>query len=317
MPRKKAAAPPAYSSVAIVLDASGSMAPFRETAICLAKKQEDEVRVGDEMNLFAFADNVWRVDSFNSRSYVPAGQTALFDAVGDAIRIADDGVAPVLIIVLTDGEENASKQYTAYSLRNLIANKMATDRFTFAFMVPPGYKNRLMRDLGIAEGQITEWERTEAALNKVMMAASVGTQNYYTSRDRGLTKLDTFFTDASSIPASSLPRSCTPIPNAHIWTVDKECEISEFVEKQGHRYRPGAAYYTLMKPEEVQSYKQLLIMEKGKRQVWGGQNVRNMLGLPYHDAKLVPGNHANYDIFVESRSHNRKLVRGTKLVYLD
>lgn len=314
--KKKAPAVPDYTSVAIVLDASGSMSGFRDTAVRLAKHQFDEIRVGDEYNLFVFNDWVRKVDNFDVRSYVPQGQTALYDAVAEAIHIADDGKAPVLIIVLTDGEENASRNFNAQSLKDLIDKKMATDRFTFAFMVPPGYKHRLMNTLGILSGQITEWERTEQALKDVMHAAVRGTFDYYAARDAGQTKLSTFFTDASSISPTTLAQSCTPIHPDHIWTVDKECEISDFVQRQGVPYRPGTCYYTLMKPEEVQSYKMLLIAEKGKRQVWGGKNIRNILGLPYHDAKVIPGNHANYDIFVESRSHNRKLVRGTKLVYI-
>jgi hypothetical protein len=43
-----------------------------------------------------------------------------------------------------------------------------------------------------------------------------------------------------------------------------------------------------------------------------------MIGLPANaDAKVEPGNHANYDIFVQSTSVNRKLPRGTKLIVVD
>lgn len=38
---------------------------------------------------------------------------------------------------------------------------------------------------------------------------------------------------------------------------------------------------------------------------------------PSFDAQVKPGNHANFDIFVQSTSFNRKLVRGTKLLYFE
>lgn len=58
-------------------------------------------------------------------------------------------------------------------------------------------------------------------------------------------------------------------------------------------------------------------MEKGKTPVYSGEWVRETLGLPkFGEVKVEPGNHGNWDIYVQSASTNRKLVRGTKLVYL-
>jgi hypothetical protein len=58
-------------------------------------------------------------------------------------------------------------------------------------------------------------------------------------------------------------------------------------------------------------------MEKGSKAIYGGNAARSLIGLPYGaEAKVEPGNHANYDIFVQSTSTNRKLVRGTKLLVL-
>lgn len=73
-----------------------------------------------------------------------------------------------------------------------------------------------------------------------------------------------------------------------------------------------------MKPEKVQGSKKVLLVEKGKPEVWAGSQARQMIGLPIAaDAKVEPGNHANYDIFVQSTSVNRKLPRGTKIIVLD
>ena len=81
----------------------------------------------------------------------------------------------------------------------------------------------------------------------------------------------------------------------------------------------GAAFYLLMKPEnEVQDHKQIAIRDKKTGVIYSGVNARQMLGLPYHGTvKVVPGNHGGYDIFIQSTSVNRKLVKGTQVLYWD
>ena len=81
-------------------------------------------------------------------------------------------------------------------------------------------------------------------------------------------------------------------------------------------YQIGNAYYLLMKPEKVQHHKQIILREKGKEAVYAGLDARHILGLPSVDVKVKPGDHANWDIFIQSTSVNRKLIQGTKLVYM-
>lgn len=57
-------------------------------------------------------------------------------------------------------------------------------------------------------------------------------------------------------------------------------------------------------------------MEKGKGSVYGGEDARRLLDLPDHVTKVRPGNHANFDIFIQSTSINRKLKNGTRVIYL-
>lgn len=80
-------------------------------------------------------------------------------------------------------------------------------------------------------------------------------------------------------------------------------------------YVKGCAFYQLTKPELVQKHKDLMVKEKTGRVLYGGQEVRKVLGLPeFQDGKVTPGNHANYDVFVQSTANNRKLVRGTTVM---
>jgi hypothetical protein len=103
---------------------------------------------------------------------------------------------------------------------------------------------------------------------------------------------------------------------ATIWTVPSETAIQPFVENKIGFYHPGSAYYQLMKKEKVQFHKAIAIVDKATQKVYAGPQARQVLGLPDLDVTVVPGNHGNYDIFVQSTSNNRKLPRGTKLLHL-
>jgi hypothetical protein len=50
--------------------------------------------------------------------------------------------------------------------------------------------------------------------------------------------------------------------------------------------------------------------------MYSGSDARTLIGLPTSgNARLHPGNHGNYDIFIQSTSINRKLVGGTGVLY--
>lgn len=105
--------------------------------------------------------------------------------------------------------------------------------------------------------------------------------------------------------------------NFKVYTVPRESEISPFVESKTSRdYVIGQAYFQLTKPELLRRDRRILLMDdEGK--VWGGQEAKRLIGLPMNqDAEITPKHSGNgkFTVFVESRSVNRKLVRGTKLL---
>lgn len=217
-----------------------------------------------------------------------------------------------VVIVLTDGEENASSR-SAAELRDLIQEKQSTDYWTFAFLVPPGYADRFKKLSGVHDGNIQTWNNAAEA----DVAVNSGLDNYFTARKSGKKATRGFFTtDLSQVKSKDL-RNLTDISsNVKIWNVEAESRLDEFVTtKNGGAFQKGHSFYQLTKDEEVQDYKQVLLIKKGTKKVLCG--ARKLLGLPeFGSVKVRPGNHADYDIFVQSFSNNRKLVRGTKLVYL-
>lgn len=345
MGRKVELPPPApvrlKNYIALVIDESGSMLGL-ESAIKAgyAKLREQlQAKVTTDpdqdtlVSLYTFNGTVMhRLNPCTpqrmpvSLVYHPKGQTALYAACAEAITDlrdmpdAHEEHVSFLIVVMTDGYENASFSVTTQTLRTLIATVTATGRWTLAFQVPdPACKRMLIGNLELAPDNVTTWEATERGVAAATGQTVSGVNTFYTSRASGLKAMTTFYvnTDLSKLSAKDVYERLDNVQMRYSsFAVEREIEIRDFVEREtAQAYRIGTAFYQLTKPEKIQPGKQILIVEKGARAIYGGAQARDLIGLPHGgDAKVVPGNHANWDIFVQSTSTNRKLVRGTRLL---
>ena len=141
--------------IVIVIDKSGSMASCRDDVIggfnTYVSDLKKETSVDAKLTLVMFDDNVHKlyagrkisdVGELCSRTYSPNGSTALNDAVMVAIediesRISKSKakVAPqVIVIVFTDGDENASKTHKDKSLVSAKRAEKEKEGWAFIFM---------------------------------------------------------------------------------------------------------------------------------------------------------------------------------------
>ena len=326
--------------VAIVLDRSGSMDVIkRETVVAfnsiIGSVRERVTALGQESAVtFVTFANTARLEFFNAdvktlkplveRDYRPDGMTALFDGVKLAVTTlqnAPDAGLPdtsFLVLVVTDGDENNSK-CSPFEIQRLLKETQATDRWSHAFQLPPGTSRAFAAKYGIPLDNVREWEATKKGVQEAVAATNVGINNYFVARSQGKRAVQSFYvqTDLSKVSPQQMKQQLADLSQRFKrFNVDQEAPVREFVVKHtGHDYVIGSAYYMLMKTEKVQPQKQVLIMEKGGAAVWGGPEARDLIGLPRGtEAKVVPGNHSSYDIYVQSTSVNRKLPRGTKVL---
>jgi len=255
------------------------------------------------------------------------GQTRLYDAVGYLINQfsrmpdANDPNVSFLILAITDGEENASYEWLGSRLGGEIFKLHATDRWTFTFRVPHGYKRSLV-NMGIPANNIMEWEQTEQGLRVAETATRAATASYFSARATGVGSTKAFYTtDLSGVDVKAIQSTMTDISaQVNEWKVTaSHCfEIRDFCERMtGKPMLRGAAFYELVKKEdEVQEYKLIMIRDRATRAVYAGHGARQLLGLPTTGTiQLRPGDHAAYDVFIQSTSVNRKLPVGTTLMY--
>lgn len=96
--------------------------------------------------------------------------------------------------------------------------------------------------------------------------------------------------------------------------------IKEFVEDNGAKFKKGRGFYQFILTETIQENKEVLFVDKKTGEtkadsVW----CRNQLGVPKGTRGRVNPKSLDiskqYDIFIQSTSHNRKLDPNTKFLY--
>jgi hypothetical protein len=143
----------------LILDESGSMHHVKESTFDglkeqiqtiknLANKYPDQkyyiniTKFNDDINPLIENVEASKVDELKPESYIPNGMTALHDAIGISVNSLknkikhklESGEASALVVILTDGEENVSKEYDTNKIKNLITDLEKTGLWTFSFI---------------------------------------------------------------------------------------------------------------------------------------------------------------------------------------
>jgi hypothetical protein len=268
--------------------------------------------------------NAWADTVPSLSQYVVDGQsTPLWDSVNTGIDTLmwDGGFNDTYILMtITDGGENSS-DIDIGTLKRRIEQLQATDRWTFVFRVPLGYRGQLL-NLGIPAGNIIEWEQTEVALAASTAHTVSAMRSYVSDVSKGVTSSRSFYDTSAleDIRPADLRAELTDITDKvrveSVWSEDEGTQIRDFCMKSFGEFEIGRAYYQLDKTEKVQPSKKLIIKHKKKGKYYSG-DVRSTLSLPsYGEIKLKPADHPDYEVYVQSTSVNRKMTKKTKVVYI-
>ena len=144
-----------FVHVCFVIDESGSMGGTEADVIGGFKRVIDEQKAVENgtcsVSFYKFADNdheIYKGKDVNDVEYLdgkyrPGGCTALFDAVGTAIdKIGEwlDGMKEEdkpeknIIVIMTDGGENSSHEYSASKVKDMIKHQEDKYNWTFVYM---------------------------------------------------------------------------------------------------------------------------------------------------------------------------------------
>ena len=144
-----------YTDITFLLDRSGSMAGTKKETLTgyneFLKEQKD-VDGKATFTLVQFATNsmieptknIQEVELLTNKTYSPTGSsTAYLDALGRAInetgrrlRSLSESERPekVIVVVITDGFENSSKEFTKATINDMIKHQEQTYNWQFVFL---------------------------------------------------------------------------------------------------------------------------------------------------------------------------------------
>lgn len=143
------------TEMVFILDRSGSMSGLESDTIggfnSLIEKQKKEdgtcfvstVLFSDKMQTVHDRVALKDIEKMTDKDYIPMGCTALYDAIGNTVAhitnihryIREEDVpANTVFVIITDGYENASREYTHKKVKELVESKKEKDGWEFMFI---------------------------------------------------------------------------------------------------------------------------------------------------------------------------------------
>ncbi|MBN2859675.1 MAG: VWA domain-containing protein [Sphaerochaetaceae bacterium] len=109
--------------------------------------------------------------------YQVGGMTALYDAVGRCImevsqQRREGSAGPVVCVIITDGQENASREFSSPVIRHMIADKRALG-WDFLFYGARIDENEVGEDLGVLKEDISAFTPSPEGVHEMMASASL------------------------------------------------------------------------------------------------------------------------------------------------
>jgi hypothetical protein len=206
--------------VALVVDRSASMNIARDATIRAINDQIDSIKQGAEtdkdtdtrVSLLTFnhlAEYVYKdkpayaLQHIVETDYAPTGNTALYDGVGETVtyltnesELVENGNVDkkFLVIIVTDGHENASKIFTSEQVSSLIKENEASGNWTFSYTGANQDLKVVQEKLGVSRTR--GYKMDEAGMQDYGTVTRMAINSFYSNRVSGVSNSSDTFGDA-------------------------------------------------------------------------------------------------------------------------
>lgn len=230
----------------VILDKSGSMNSIADQAVTTFNEQVQTARARSKdfdivVTLVTFnydiyfervAESIDKVKDLARHEYMPNGNTALNDAVAAAIDKTKEWIekqnekVDVLICIISDGEENASRKYPRIGnkdLAEIVQTMQQKHGWSFVFSGTNDYDlSKTAVAMNIPAGNVTSFKRSDSGVKQFASTYTAATDHYYGMRSsqRSLgdaqiaSSIDCFYSDTTlddtlngENPDKNLPKS--------------------------------------------------------------------------------------------------------------
>ncbi len=185
-----------------IIDRSGSMQSIRDDAIggFNAFLNEQKKVPGNACLSLVLFDHEYTpvysntplsdVPELTPKSYVPRGTTALYDAVGRTLNetgarlaslIEEERPDKVMVIILTDGLENSSKEFTHKQIAEMIEHQRTKYSWEFIFLAANQDAMLAAKNMNISTGNALNFAASGDGIKAAYKRMSLATAFYRTS----------------------------------------------------------------------------------------------------------------------------------------
>lgn len=198
-----------FVDINIILDKSGSMEMIKEETIRSFNNfilEQAQVEGRANISLYVFNHkyeiiyeniNVKKVELLSKKKYITNGMTALLDAIGKTISFKSNHYESlsikerpdkILFIIITDGEENSSKEYSKGNIVKLIENKKSQN-WDFAFIGSgiDSFSDKSAGGLSFSKDSIMSVKAGGQGMTRGIRSLSGSTSMYRTSKGASFT----------------------------------------------------------------------------------------------------------------------------------
>lgn len=186
------AEPGVVPCIVLVVDESGSMDVIAKSTRSSINDflQEQRKLKGDNARVSLIKFNsevriVWKMVPFEDvkdlvqEDYRPAGNTALWDGIGQAIQEHKDEVGAIVVII-TDGEENSSQRFGRDTILKMIEEKEKAQHWKFVYLGANQDSFKEAAHLGIQRS--SNFQHTQVGIEGMMKSLSKSTHRHRMER---------------------------------------------------------------------------------------------------------------------------------------
>lgn len=221
--------------IALVVDRSGSMASIEQSAFNAINEQLMQIKANAHLTGETYVSYIQfddtpeivfhhkdanTLEKITPAQFSPRGSTAIRDAMGRTIEKLQEGVVETddtayLVILISDGEENASRVVSPEQISALTKTLQDSGRWTFTYMMSNltiDQMSRFTSTMNAAMGNVATFTADSMGMMTGSLAMRTSLDSYSNSRGAGNLSVSNFYSNTVTGVSTEAdpPASTTP-----------------------------------------------------------------------------------------------------------